>query len=372
MPSNNPFYVQPGGDYSRGLAGLTQQLQQIGAQRKEDEIQQNSKKRFEGFQAAYAKAKESNSPEAWADAAIEYPEMSEAIFASQGIYEKADADRANNFMRELLTAGTDEERDAIFKRRIEESQSMGKDVTQSASSYLDWTKNPASEMREIENLYATTDPAGYKALVEERRGDIKGQELDIKRETLQLRREENAARRDEQKLARETNELKRDELRVKIDERKNKIADSKKKVTEAATAAYDSVDRSVDTVNRLLNHPGLEAAVGTSSVIPSIPGTDRADFEAELESFDAQIFSNAVKQMKGLGSLSEAEGRKISAAAGAINPKMSEEAFKRSLRIIKDGFEKAKQNLESQGVVKPKEEPATQMSIDDLVNKYAQ
>ena len=47
--------------------------------------------------------------------------------------------------------------------------------------------------------------------------------------------------------------------------------------------------------------------------------------------------------MKGMGSLSEAEGRKISAAASALDLSLSDEEFKKELTVIRDGLQKARE-----------------------------
>jgi hypothetical protein len=44
-----------------------------------------------------------------------------------------------------------------------------------------------------------------------------------------------------------------------------------------------------------------------------------------------------VSQLKGMGALSDAEGKKLTAAVGALNPAMGEQAFRASIsRITKD------------------------------------
>lgn len=108
-------------------------------------------------------------------------------------------------------------------------------------------------------------------------------------------------------------------------------------------SAMDAFNRAIDSANRLLTHPGFSARVGMPGVTGGllfgnvIPGTDAADFDAELQAMKAQVFLPMVQSMKGMGALSNAEGEKLTAAIGALDPKMSEGAFKASLnRIIRD------------------------------------
>lgn len=103
-----------------------------------------------------------------------------------------------------------------------------------------------------------------------------------------------------------------------------------------------SLDRTMRTANELLNHPGREWGTGASSWTSRIPGTPAKDFAAMLESFKAQNFLPAVQQLKGMGQLSNAEGAKLEAAVGALDPAMSEEAFKASLQAIIRDLEAAR------------------------------
>lgn len=111
-----------------------------------------------------------------------------------------------------------------------------------------------------------------------------------------------------------------------------------------------TIDDTVAYVDKLLAHPGLKTVTGKSSVLDPrniIPGTDAYDFRKELESFDSKLFLSNIKSMKGMGTLSDAEGKKVSDAAGAIKPGMSEKSFIANMGIIKDTLAKAKERTSS-------------------------
>lgn len=97
----------------------------------------------------------------------------------------------------------------------------------------------------------------------------------------------------------------------------------------------------IETGRRLLNHPGLAGSVGKWNLERKIPGTDAASFAAELDSFKAQNFIPAVQAMKGMGQLSDAEGRKLTDAIGALDYSMKESDFKASLARIITRLEEA-------------------------------
>lgn len=85
----------------------------------------------------------------------------------------------------------------------------------------------------------------------------------------------------------------------------------------------------------LLNaHPGRQAATGASSFLSKIPGTQAKGFQANLDTFKAQTFVPMVSALKGMGALSDAEGKKLSDSVGALDPSMPEAEFESSLKNI--------------------------------------
>lgn len=103
-----------------------------------------------------------------------------------------------------------------------------------------------------------------------------------------------------------------------------------------------SFDTMLDSLDRLNQAPGLSRSVGLYSKVPTIPGSDSANFQAELETFKSQAFIPMVAQLKGMGALSDAEGKKLNAAVGALDPSMSEPAFRASINRIKDTMNTAR------------------------------
>lgn len=123
----------------------------------------------------------------------------------------------------------------------------------------------------------------------------------------------------------------------------NTIKQGEKKATEDLTKGSQiaSFETMLGTLDRLGAHPGLAKSVGLRSVLPTIPGGDSANFQAELNSFQSQAFIPMVSQLKGMGALSDAEGKKLTQAVGALNLEMGEEAFRASVDRIKSDMEAA-------------------------------
>jgi hypothetical protein len=105
---------------------------------------------------------------------------------------------------------------------------------------------------------------------------------------------------------------------------------------KAQSGAIQAIDTALASIKELVDHPGRKAATGTSSLTNrlAMPGGDARTFLDKLETFKSQMFVPMVQQMKGMGQLSDAEGRKLTAAVGALEPTMSESAFKTSLQSI--------------------------------------
>jgi hypothetical protein len=130
----------------------------------------------------------------------------------------------------------------------------------------------------------------------------------------------------------------------------NNIKRSEKKATEDLTknSQVASFDTMLGTLGRLKDHAGLSRSVGLPGAFPTMPGSDSANFQAELNTFQSQAFLPMVAQLKGMGALSDAEGKKLTAAVGALDPKMGEKAFRESVDRITSDMEDARARVSGQ------------------------
>jgi hypothetical protein len=104
-----------------------------------------------------------------------------------------------------------------------------------------------------------------------------------------------------------------------------------------------SAQQVLDQAQALFSHGGRKAGTGVSSWMGSIPGTDAKDFAANLATFKAQTFVPMVSALKGMGALSDAEGKKLTESVGALDPSVNEAAFVKNLQnATKTLFQKAK------------------------------
>jgi len=134
-----------------------------------------------------------------------------------------------------------------------------------------------------------------------------------------------------------------------------------------------SAQQALDQANKLLQHPGRLAATGASSFLSKIPGTEAKGFAANLDTFKAQTFLPMVSALKGMGALSDAEGKKIADSVGALDPSMPEAEFEQSLKDTMDFLYK-KAKAAGLNVVNPLGGDATTSEhpadIQELLNKH--
>lgn len=105
--------------------------------------------------------------------------------------------------------------------------------------------------------------------------------------------------------------------------------------------ALQTAQSGVGLINEMLKHPGLEYAVGGSSVLPIVPGTPAADFDAKARQLEGKAFLQAFETLKGGGQITQIEGEKATAAIARLQRSQSEPEYKASLREIRNIYQRA-------------------------------
>jgi hypothetical protein len=123
-----------------------------------------------------------------------------------------------------------------------------------------------------------------------------------------------------------------------------------------ATAQADELLRLTD---ELLKHPGLDTAVGKSSMlgVQKIPGTDARDFTVRLDQIKGKQFLEAFQSLKGSGAITETEGRKATEAIARMDTSTSEAEFKQAVRdfqdVVRAGLERTRARAGEAGGAAP-------------------
>jgi len=111
-----------------------------------------------------------------------------------------------------------------------------------------------------------------------------------------------------------------------------------------------TLNEMIANVESLASDPGFGWAVGRSSLLPTIPGGQTADFEFALEQLKDQAFLTQFDKLRGAGAITEAEGRAARNALTALNLGMSEKRFLEELEKLKSLLNKAKERA-AKGII---------------------
>lgn len=138
-----------------------------------------------------------------------------------------------------------------------------------------------------------------------------------------------------------------------LDQQKQTATMGEKKKTEslAAQDQIDTINSSLSSVQALAKHPSIDLMVGsyTGKLNSNIPGSSRKDIEALVDTVKSQQFLTGIKQMSGMGALSNAEGDKIGSAVASLSLDQSPKAFKNALGVIQSTLEKAQAKAVASG-----------------------
>ncbi len=140
-------------------------------------------------------------------------------------------------------------------------------------------------------------------------------------------------------------DVQRQLIEQRIEDLKGKAAEKESAMQSQAQGRVAAFDSALDTLDIISKHPGKKDVVGalTGGLMSIVPGTNAAGFASQLETFKAQTFIPQVSALKGMGALSDAEGKKLTAAVGALDVKMKPAEFDASIARIKADLEAAKQ-----------------------------
>lgn len=135
------------------------------------------------------------------------------------------------------------------------------------------------------------------------------------------------------------------------------------KRAEAATqagidlpAVQATASQALNLIDQIKKHPGLDARTGLRSLIPAIPGTPGADFDALNAQLGGKVFLEAYTYLRGTGAISEIEGTKAENAIARLDKAQTKEGYLNALNdlraVIADGAKRAQQKA-GQGSTKP-------------------
>jgi len=123
---------------------------------------------------------------------------------------------------------------------------------------------------------------------------------------------------------------------------------------QALEGSISGFDRLAVAANETLNHAGLQGITGVRGKIPNIPGSAAADAQAKLNTLKSQVGFGVLQDMRNnsktggaLGSVSDAEGKRLEANLAALENAQSVEQMRDSLKKIVQYAEDAKGRVRS-------------------------
>jgi len=141
------------------------------------------------------------------------------------------------------------------------------------------------------------------------------------------------------------------------------------KVAAGLPDAIAKAQEASQLIDSLKVHPGREYSTGMSSVLPAIPGSASADFQAKLDQLKGTVFLQAYSQLKGGGAITEIEGQKAEQAIARLNTAQSEGEFLKSLDELKEVINAGIQRMQKRaGGIVPQSAPASNGPVPGTVD----
>ncbi len=124
-------------------------------------------------------------------------------------------------------------------------------------------------------------------------------------------------------------------------------AEKAQKKQQADQSKIDTLESTLSLTNDLLSGDTLEQAAGWQSNLPTIAGSDVSGWEGKLDTLKSQSFLNNIKQMTGMGALSDNEGKQIANAQANLSLEQPDKVLRENIQIIKRLSEKGLERIKS-------------------------
>ena len=342
-----------------------------------------------------------------------YPEFQKSMSASFETFDKGqkeDIFKAGTQAYSAIQSGRPDVAAKILDDRILAAQNSGQDtadleslkqslssdpraaaaglgLTMSALNPDAWSKI-ASEQRSAERAPAELSLAeskAGKAAVDAKFAESKavqdltkgGWEIQKLANDINISRQNSQIAAINSSISREKNDLKRQELGLKLQEKIDKRDAAVNEKVSTVQSGRSTIDNFLNTADKVVNTPAGVVSSATGTISSRLPTVDQdvADFEETLKTLGSQAFLSQVPSMKGLGALTEAEGKKLESSLANLSLRQSPEKLIENVKEAQRLMLKARATLsERYGVpdVTP-DTPAAQPSptnIEALLQKY--
>lgn len=155
-------------------------------------------------------------------------------------------------------------------------------------------------------------------------------------------------------ISQANSETQRGQLILERDKWQAKLNETQQGGGSAAQDAFDSAQALLDQIKGVRDHKGLEKGTGTGGGILSFfNSSDGNDFRKAVEGLKSPIFLNELSKLKAagvtLGSVTEAEGKKLEQRIANLDVEQSTPAFKNQVGVLMKDTEKFIEKIKASG-----------------------
>lgn len=370
--------------------------------------QAQQQQRQKAFQQAYSTAYATGDRNAMRKLAVQYPEQFDAVRNGMGFIDEDQRNTVGNLAAGARLASSSPDAMANWlQSNAGELARVGVNPQDVAQMYQ---QNPQQFGEFVDHLGLTSlGPEKYFDLQDKMQGrqvTMRGQDLDsqtaarnqaitmrgqdiqanLGQQRINLDAETNRINNENKRLDRmlsaATNDLRRQEIQSRIAANNQQLQQKQQALNDGYKDGINTLTTSMFTLNDIVSSPALKSITGLRGAIPNIPGSQAADTQARLDTFKSQAYLTAVQAMKGMGALSDAEGKKLDQAVGSLQNSQSEESFRRNAGVILNTLNQKRNEavgkyVQQNGI---KRVEAPQASIDylkqhpelstDFINRY--
>ncbi|EPN1680616.1 phage DNA ejection protein [Cronobacter sakazakii] len=370
--------------------------------------QAQQQRRQQEFQQAYSAAYATGDRNAMRKLAVQYPEQFDAVRNGMGFIDEDQRNTVGNLAAGARLASSSPDAMANWlQSNAGELARVGVNPQDVAQMYQ---RNPEQFGEFVDHLGLTSlGPEKYFDLQDKMQGrqvTMRGQDLDsqtaarnqaitmrgqdiqanLGQQRINLDAETNRINNENKRLDRmlsaETNDLKRQEIQSRIAANNQQLQQKQQALNDGYKDGINTLTTSMFTLNDIVSSPALKSITGLRGAIPNVPGSQAADTQARLDTFKSQAYLTAVQAMRGMGALSDAEGKKLDQAVGSLQNSQSEESFRRNAGVILNTLNQKRNEavgkyVQQNGI---KRVEAPQASIDylkqhpelstDFINRY--
>jgi len=163
----NPFMIQPGGDYTKGLKGLSDVVGQIEERKREEVAQQKATEKFATIKQGALDAYRSGDPDAMAEFSLANPEFSQAMSQASGFRNKQTSDNYKDSLFSFYQNPTEENANELIqdRQKLLQSQGVGPEGSQETDSFIQrFQQDPEGTKKAAAEELAFRYPKEWKAM----------------------------------------------------------------------------------------------------------------------------------------------------------------------------------------------------------------